>query len=160
LIYNIYCLYYVIKAKTRKHKKILAFAFFLGLAVSSFAQTSNGGTIFQTIKMEEAKSQAAKEDKLIFVDIYTTWCGPCKTMSEKIFPQKEVGDYFNSNFINVKFDAERGEGIQVAKNYNVTAYPTFLILDKEGKEVGRVVGAKTPAEVFIKDVEKVREIKK
>ncbi|MCD7963811.1 MAG: thioredoxin family protein [Rikenellaceae bacterium] len=110
--------------------------------------------------MEEAKSQAAKEDKLIFVDIYTTWCGPCKTMSEKIFPQKEVGDYFNSNFINVKFDAERGEGIQVAKNYNVTAYPTFLILDKEGKEVGRVVGAKTPAEVFIKDVEKVREIKK
>ena len=61
-------------------------------------------------------------------------------MSENVFTTKEAGDYFNSRFVNIKIDMEKGEGIDIAKKYNIKAYPTFLILDPDGKVVGRVVG--------------------
>ena len=53
---------------------------------------------------EEAMKIAQKENKLIFMDAYTTWCGPCKLLNKRTFPKKEVGDYFNANFVNVKVD--------------------------------------------------------
>jgi uncharacterized protein YyaL (SSP411 family) len=60
--------------------------------------------------------KAKKENKLIFVDAYASWCGPCKLMVKNIFPLKTVGDYYNSHFINAKIDMEKGEGIELAKN--------------------------------------------
>ncbi|MCC8088383.1 MAG: thioredoxin family protein [Rikenellaceae bacterium] len=139
-------------------KKIfIAFLLIIGISLVSCAQ-SGKGVVFKTITMEEAQALAAKENKLIFIDVYTTWCPPCKYMTENIFSLKEVGEYFNGNFVNVKFDAERGEGISVAKNYQVTAYPTFLILDTNGKEVGRIIGRKD-AEEIIKTAEEIRKQK-
>ena len=88
------------------------------------------------------------------MDVYAVWCGPCRYMATKIFPQPKVGDYFNKTFVNAKFDAEKGEGIAVARKYDVRSYPTFLILDEKGEEVGRVVGA-ADADRFIATVQKV-----
>nr|WP_158279595.1 thioredoxin fold domain-containing protein [Arcicella aurantiaca] len=73
--------------------------------------------------------QAKAQKKLIFVDIYTTWCGPCKEMDKKTFTESSVGDKFNARFINYKVDAEKGFGINLAKRYNVTSYPTCLFVD-------------------------------
>lgn len=75
-------------------------------------------------------------------------------MAAKIFPQEKMGTYFNKNFVVAKFDAERGEGLTVAKKYNVRAYPTFLILDSTGKEMGRIVGGADPDD-FIAKVQEV-----
>ena len=70
---------------------------------------------------------------LVFVDCYTTWCGPCKMMTEEVFPQKEAGDFFNAHFVNVKFDMEKGEGKELSKQFKIRAYPTFLLLNPENR---------------------------
>lgn len=99
----------------------------------------------QGIKFEEAKwstllAKAKKENKLIFVDAYAVWCGPCKLMVKNIFPLESVGNEYNAHFINTKIDMEKGEGIDLAKKYNVKAFPTYLFINGDGEEVHRTLG--------------------
>jgi thioredoxin-related protein len=94
----------------------------------------------QGIKFEEGKfsdilAKAKQEKKLVFIDGYTSWCAPCKLMVKNIFPLQTVGDYYNSNFINAKFNMEKGEGIAIAKKYKISRYPTYLFLDGDGNVV-------------------------
>ncbi|MEO0733049.1 MAG: thioredoxin domain-containing protein [Bacteroidota bacterium] len=91
---------------------------------------------------EEALAKATAEDKLIFVDAYASWCGPCKRMAANVFPQKEVGDYFNANFINVKLDMEKAESTEFRKNHSVRAFPTLFFINGENEEVHKTVGGK------------------
>lgn len=88
----------------------------------------------------EAKEVAGQEGKLIFIDAFTTWCGPCKRMSSQVFTQEAVGEFYNQTFINLKLDMEKGEGKDFQRQYRVTAFPTLLFLDPEGKVVHKVVG--------------------
>lgn len=110
------------------------------LSAQNKTASRNEGVDFKEASLKELTALAAKEDKLLFVDVYAVWCGPCKYMASKVFTQPAAGDYFNAHFINAKFDAEKGEGVEIARKYRVTAYPTFLLLDASGKEVGRIVG--------------------
>ncbi len=86
--------------------------------------------------LEEAK----KQNKLIFLDAYTTWCGPCKMLKNKTFTDEKAGKFFNANYINAAFDMEKGDGLKLAEKYNVTSYPTLLILDQTGKVVTYSIG--------------------
>ena len=97
------------------------------------------GIVFEK-DFKKAMARAAKENKIIFMDSYTTWCGPCKAMDKRVFNQKEVGDFFNEKFIPVKMDMEKGEGPALAKKYAVFAYPTLLFIDRFGKVIHRVAG--------------------
>ncbi len=90
----------------------------------------------------EAQEKAKAEDKLIFVDAYASWCGPCKRMSSTVFTQDKAGAFFNANFINVKIDMEKPENAEFAGKYPVSAYPTLMFLDATGKLVTKDVGAK------------------
>ncbi|MEM1322621.1 MAG: thioredoxin family protein [Bacteroidota bacterium] len=119
------------------NKTFVCIALLLG-SISLTAQDS--GIHFKHEAWAEVLAQAAKESKMIFVDAYTTWCGPCKKMSKEIFPQKAVGDFFNKNFINVKLDMEKGEGPTVAQQYDVMVYPTLLFLAADGTLVHRSAG--------------------
>lgn len=83
---------------------------------------------------------AAKQDKIIFVDAYTTWCQPCKKMDKQVFPQKMIGDFYNENFVNVKLNMEEGIGRELQKKYDVFFYPTFLFLTADGTLVHRIAG--------------------
>lgn len=99
----------------------------------------------QGIKFEDSNfatilAKAKKENKLVFVDAYASWCAPCKLMVKNIFPLQTVGDYYNSHFINAKIDMEKGEGIGLAKKYNVKLLPTYLFIDGNGEEVHRTLG--------------------
>lgn len=134
-------------------KKILMMAL-LVLLGSTTLKAQTGGVDFKEAKLSELLAQAGKENKYLFVDVYAVWCGPCKYMANQVFTQTKVGDYFNKTFVNAKFDAEKGEGVDVAKKYGVKAYPTFLILNSKGDEVGRIVGG-DEADDFIKKVQQV-----
>jgi len=97
------------------------------------AQENGTGIRFFEGTWEEALQKAKGENKLIFMDCYSTWCGPCSVMVKRIFPMKEVGDFFNKNFICLKRNMEKGEeGIALRKRYDVVAYPTYLFITGEG----------------------------
>lgn len=93
---------------------------------------------------EEALAFAQKENKLIFVDVYATWCGPCKKMDALTFINTEVGEYFNKRFVNVKIDGEKGEGPTIRRRYNVRGYPTLLFLNHKGDVVKATAGYRDP----------------
>ncbi len=86
--------------------------------------------------LEKAKT----EKKFIFMDAYTSWCGPCKQMSRTTFADSTVIRFFNENFINAKMDMEAGDGPALGSQYGVQAYPTLLFADPNGKIVHRAVG--------------------
>lgn len=113
-------------------------ALFSSLFIGAFAFAQ--GIQFENSNFATILAKAKKENKLIFVDAYASWCGPCKLMVKNIFPLKSVGDYYNSHFINAKIDMEKGEGIDLAKKYNVKAYPTYLFINGNGEEVHRTLG--------------------
>ena len=113
-------------------KKLLYIVLCLYLAIPLTAQENKGIQFFNG-SWNEALQLAQKENKLIFVDCYSTWCGPCSQMTKKIFPQQEVGDFYNEHFICVKTNVEKEEdGIKIKERYNVVAYPTFLFITAEG----------------------------
>ncbi len=91
----------------------------------------------------EALAKAKAEERLIFADAYASWCGPCKRMAATVFTDPKVGEFFNANFINVKYDMEKPENGDFARKYPVSAYPTLMILDGEGKVVQKHVGGLT-----------------
>jgi len=114
--------------------------FSLLLATASPFMLWAQGIKFEEGTFTEALAKAKKENKIVFVDVYTTWCGPCKKMAKEFFPTKEAGDKYNTAFVNYKIDAEKGEGIQVAQKYNVSGYPTSLYLKPDGSVVYTSMG--------------------
>lgn len=141
-------------------KKIILLTIALFFSFSFYAQEQKG------VKWEEGTLQDAlrkaagdkKGAKLVFLDCYTTWCGPCKYMANTVFTTEAAGDYFNENFVNIKIDMEKGEGPALAGKLKIPGYPTFIILSPDGNEIGRVVGS-NELEPFIADVERARDIK-
>ena len=91
---------------------------FLSLLSALLALPAMAQTNFRSLTLDQAVEQAKKENKLVFVDFYTDWCGPCKVMARDVFPQKKVGDYFNQRFVCIKLNAEK-EGKQDAQTYQV-----------------------------------------
>ena len=126
-------------------KLILLFVAVLGIS-NVFAQ----GIAFEHGTLAEAFAKAKKENKLIFVDTYTEWCGPCKRLSKEVFPQEKVGDYFNSRFVSIKIDAEKGEGIEFAQKYKIKSFPTLMYLNANG-DVMYVTRGFVNADGLIKD---------
>ena len=110
-------------------KKFVLLYVCMFLMIPVFAQTN-----FQDLSLVKALELAKSEKKLVFIDCYTSWCGPCKIMAKEVLPQKEVGDFLNERFVCVKYDMEEGEGPEIAKRYKVDAYPTFLGMTPAGGE--------------------------
>ena len=112
--------------------------FILLLSGCNQVDTARGVEFFHGT-FEEALQLAEDEEKLVFVDVYTSWCGPCKVMSQTVFPNQEVGEYFNSRFISFKLDAEdlSIDGPRISNTYDVSVYPTLLFLNPDGTEIGR-----------------------
>lgn len=119
-------------------KKTVLFLGALMMSLQVFAQ----GIEFFHGTWSEALTKAKSEQKLIFVDAYASWCGPCKRMAREVFPQKKAGDFFNVNFICLKIDMEKEENAEFAGKYPVGSYPTLMFIDDNGKVVMKEVGAK------------------
>ena len=131
-------------------KKIILF-----LSVSLFALSLVAQTNFRDITYKEALAAAKVEKKLVFIDFYTSWCGPCKMMMKNIFPLKEVGNYLNSKFVCIKIDAEKGEGPELAKRYQVKAYPTFVAINPAEEILMTKVGGSGSGSGFIGSIDRL-----
>lgn len=131
-------------------KKISLSIIFSLISLMGMAQ----GMIFEAegTTLEQASAKAKAEKKLIFLDCFTSWCGPCKTMAKKVFPTEKVGNYMNPKFVNLKIDMESAYGAPLAKKLQIQAYPTFVIFNENGEEIGRFLGG-SDEDKFIANVE-------
>ena len=116
------------------------------LAFSSYTASPKikDGIVFEKITWEEAIKKAKTDKKYIFVDVFARWCGPCKMLKRKTFKDKEVGDYYNKNFINIAIDGETEEGRYIINKYGIQGYPTLLIVDADGQLKTKQVGFVEP----------------
>lgn len=130
-------------------KKRLLFCAMLLCAVVTFGQTN-----FQKITLNEACEKAKAEGKLVFVDLYTSWCAPCKLMATKVFPDPQLGEFMNQHFVCVKYDTGGDkDGKMLAEMFGVQAYPTFLLLNGDRGLENQIVGATLEPSEFMKSLE-------
>ena len=97
---------------------------------------------------QQVLDSAARGNRLVFVDLYTDWCVPCKRMEQEVFSLNSVAEVFNKRFINYKINAEKGEGIALAKKYKVDGYPYLIFTDGKGNLVYSVLGYRAERELL------------
>lgn len=147
-------------------KKISLFLLLTSFTLFALAQ-DKGMQFEHNSSWEKVLAKAKAENKYIFVDCLTTWCGPCKEMSKNVFPLEEVGAFFNKNFINVKIQLDTTKednddvkswyaaGKEIATKYNIRAYPTYLMFDPNGLIVHRAVGSSAPDKFLAKGADAI-----
>ena len=111
--------------------------------------TNNEGINFFKGSWKEAVQKAQKENKPIFLDLYATWCAPCKLLKLNTFSNKKAGEFYNNSFINVSLNGEVGDGALLAAKFQIRGYPTLIYLDKRGNPILYTDGYIKPAD-FIK----------
>jgi thioredoxin-related protein len=143
-------------------KKILVIALILAsFQVASANKISYTDTLASAVHFEsgswkQIQKLARKEKKYVFVDCYTTWCGPCKLMETEVYTKPEVGEFMSKNFVSVKMQMDKtpGDNEDVRKRYSdaamlqkdhgIAAYPSYFVFSPEGKLVTQGVGYKGP----------------
>ena len=113
-------------------------------------ETKTEGVVFYDLTIEEALEKAKAEGKYVMVDFYTSTCAPCKKMEKEVFPTPECGEYINKHFIPIMIDGEDdGIGTEIAKEYQVFIFPTYMILSHDGFKEGEVLGAEYDVNKFL-----------
>jgi thioredoxin-related protein len=121
---------------------------------SQSKESSQGIKFSEGLSWKEVLKKAKKENKYIFLDCYTTWCKPCTLMDKEVYSKKEVGDFYNKNFISVRSQMNRTdkdsddikswykEADRIKEEYGIPVYPTYLYFSPDGKLVSRDQGYK------------------
>jgi len=133
---------------------------FLGMIILALVFTSftglrpnaNKEIQFEKITFNQALAKAKRENKMVFMNVYATWCGPCMLLKKTTFKTDKIADSFNNSFINIDIDAEKGEGIELSKRYEVVAHPLMLVINPSGKVEKRILG-------YIKEDGLLKEVK-
>ncbi len=121
-------------------KYLLVLALMLATIVSA---TAKGGVEFREGTLDEMVAKAAAENKYLFVELFATWCGPCRVM-ERTLATDEVGAYMNPRFVSVRYDVDKATGALLARTNGVRSIPTCLVINGNGEVVGRLVGSSSP----------------
>ncbi|MBM4157317.1 MAG: DUF255 domain-containing protein [Ignavibacteria bacterium] len=114
-----------------------------------FLQTDE--VIFEEGSYNEVLKKAKDENKIVMIDFFTDWCKWCVELDKKVYTNPEVAEFANKNQINWKIDAEKGEGTELAKKYDISGYPTILFVNPDGAEIDRIIGY-LPADEFLKEM--------
>lgn len=109
-------------------------------ATPAVIKAGDKGIVFIEQDWDKALKQAKTEKKLVFLDIYATWCGPCKLLKKNTFTDEKAAAFFNKNFVNVSIDGEKGVGPQLAQKFSIQAYPSLIVADAEGNPVLYTMG--------------------
>lgn len=125
-------------------KKNIAFVLVFMAGLSQVSGQHMNFLKMQEIGFEDVLKKAKSENKMVFMDVYAVWCGPCKIMDKTTFSDSLVAKKFNTEFIAYKVNAEDVAGRQIVQKYKVNAFPTYLFFSPEGELVNRLEGVFPP----------------
>ncbi|MBK7128328.1 MAG: DUF255 domain-containing protein [Crocinitomicaceae bacterium] len=121
-----------------------------GRSLKKVDESTQVGISFFKGTWAEALKKSEDDNKLIFLDAFASWCGPCKRMTAYTFTDDAVGTYFNEHFINVKMDMEKNaDGPRLSSKFNLEAYPTLYFINADEEVVHQSLGYQEP-EALIK----------
>ncbi len=106
----------------------------------NFEKENPDGIQFFKGSWADALAKSKKEQKPIFLDIYATWCGPCKRLAKYTFSDPEVVKYYNANFINLSLDGEKGEGEVLVNQFRIPGYPSLIFVNSQGQVIEQFSG--------------------
>jgi len=109
---------------------------------------------FETRSTDAIREMAIKEGKLVFIDLYASWCPPCRMMERHVFSRKDVGRFMGERFVAAKYDTDKPTGQELMARYGNGAIPLCLIFNTEGELLGRIQGAAS-ADEFMESVRKI-----
>lgn len=103
---------------------------------------------FETKSTDAVREIAVKQGKPVFIDLYATWCPPCRLMEREVFSRKDVGEFMEKRFVAAKYDVDKTTGREFMQRYGTGAIPLYLVFDTDGELLGRIEGA-SEAETFM-----------
>jgi thiol:disulfide interchange protein len=120
-----------------------------GAAVSKVGQPSKIENGLWQHDLQDALTVAARQKKLVFVDVSAPWCGACQMLEERIYPNPVVRKFLSAGFVTVMLQAESLEGQSLMSQYNTSGIPALFVMDAQGRVLGKVSGAPRDANSFI-----------
>lgn len=126
----------------------------LMLAMVLAAAGAEAQVKFETKSTDAVREMAVKEGKLVFIDLYASWCPPCRMMERQVFSRKDVGEFMSERFVAAKYDTDQKTGRELMDRYGNGAIPLYLIFDTNGELLGRIQGA-TPADELMEGIRKI-----
>lgn len=132
--------------KTKLMLLALLFAFAGGVAEAQVR--------FETKSTDAVREMAVKTGKLVFIDLYATWCPPCRMMERDVFSRKDVGEFMDKRFVAAKYDVDKPLGKELMQKYGNGAIPLYLVFDTQGELLGRIEGA-SDAETLMDNLRKI-----
>ena len=135
--------------------KKLIFVLLLALG----AGAAQGQVKFETKSTDAVREMAIKQGKLVFIDLYASWCPPCRMMERQVFSRKDVGEFMDQRFVAAKYDTDKATGRELMKKYGSGAIPLYLVFDTRGELLGRIQGA-AKADEFMDNLQTILDRQK
>ena len=114
---------------------------------------------FETKSTDAVREMALRSGKLVLIDLYATWCPPCRMMEREVFSRKDVGDFMERHFVAAKYDVDKTTGKELLKRYGSGAIPLYLVFDTQGELLGRIQGA-AKADEFMDNLQTILDRQK
>lgn len=109
---------------------------------------------FESMSTDALRAKAETQGKLVFIDLYATWCQPCRVMDNQVFSREDVGDFMAQHFVCTRYNVDKATGKDLMKQYGAGAIPLYLIFATNGDLLGSITGGSS-ADEFIENIETI-----